>query len=355
MKIIQVCSKYYPEIGGIETHVKELSEALVREGHEVEVVCTYSSGKLPNKEIIGGVKITRFWAFAPMDAYYFSPAMYFYLKNQRCNVIHAHNYHAFPALFAALAKNDRRLFFNPYFHGKGHTFFRNLLHMPYKLIGNYIINKSDRIICISRYEQKLICDAFHINKNKIKIIPPGLDLSEFTKIEPLQKKGKTILYVGRLEEYKGVQYIIEALPYLKGYSLEIIGSGSYENNLKNLAQKMKVTNIVWLKNVSRSDLIRYYKSADVFVMLSKHESYGIAVAESLACGTPCIVVTGSALDEFVDGKYCVGIKLPITINKLVKAVQQLEITDGKIDIRSLPLVDWNEVAHKLLCLYEGIK
>ena len=51
MKIIQVCQRYYPDIGGIETHVREISEMLVKRGYDIEVVCTDPTGKLPEKEI----------------------------------------------------------------------------------------------------------------------------------------------------------------------------------------------------------------------------------------------------------------------------------------------------------------
>ena len=354
LKIAQVSPRYHPDIGGIETYVKEISERLVRQGHEVEVVTTDPSGKLKKHEIMNGVKITRFRSLAPNNAFFFTPNIYFFLKKRNYDVIHAHNYHAFPSLFAALAKNDAQLVFNPYFHGKGHTFFRNILHVPYKLLGHYIFNKSDKIICISKYEQKKVQKAFNIEEGSVKILPPGLDMSEFENIEPYQKKGKTILYVGRLEAYKGVQYIIEALLRLKEYGLVIIGEGPYEKNLKTLSQKSNSDRINWLKNISREDLLRYYKSADVFVILSKHESYGISVAEALASGTPCVVALGSALDEFVDGRLCVGIEQPITVDKLVDAVIRLDNLMDKSAVISPKIEDWDSVVERLICIYEEL-
>ena len=73
MKIIQVCPRYYPDIGGVETDVKEMSERLVRKGFEVEVVCTDPSGKHPKEEFINGVEVRRFRSIAPYDAYFFAP------------------------------------------------------------------------------------------------------------------------------------------------------------------------------------------------------------------------------------------------------------------------------------------
>ena len=107
MKIIMVCPRYHPDIGGVETHVKEISERLVKRGHIVEVVCPDPHGVYPGKDLINGVHITRFRSFAPNDAYFFAPMMVFYLNKCEGSVLHAHGYHAFPALFAAMAVHGK--------------------------------------------------------------------------------------------------------------------------------------------------------------------------------------------------------------------------------------------------------
>lgn len=358
MKIAQVCPRYYPDIGGVETHVREISERLVKRGFEVEVVCTDPTGKLPEHDVINGVTINRFRSFAPGDAYYFAPQIYFYLRNNHYDLIHAHSYHAFPALFAALAKNKSRLIFTPYYHGGGHTPIRNLLHKPYRSLGSKIFEKSDRVTCISEYERrKVICD-FGVPLAKTEKIPIGLNLEEFEKLKYQKKNkgGKTLLYVGRLEEYKGIQHIIKTLPYLAGFKLEIIGKGPYEKRLHELAEELSVTKqINWYKNMMREELLQYYASADVFLMLSTHESYGITVAEALLAGTPCIVTSGSALEEFVDGRLCLGIEKPITSDKLILAIKQLYESGIKdtMENTNIPILNWDEVTDKLIEVYKN--
>lgn len=358
MKIVQVCPRYYPDIGGVETHVKEISERLAKR-FEVEVVCTDPTDQLPKHEIINGVKITRFRSFAPGNAYYFSPQIYFYLKNHTYDMIHTHSYHGLPALFAVMAKNRRRLIFTPHYHRGGHTFIRNLLHKPYKLIGRKMFEKADKVICVSGYEQRKIISDFSVPAEKIEKIPNGLNLEDFRNIKPNKKHNgeRTLLYVGRLEEYKGIQHIIQTLPYLKGFKLEIIGEGTFENNLHKLAGDLSVTKrIRWHKNITREEILQHYTSADIFLMLSAHEAYGITVAEALAAGTPCIVATGSALEEFVDGERCIGIKMPITIGKLVKTIKLIDsTTKDDMDTKNLPIRDWNEVADKLIEVYRRLQ
>jgi glycosyltransferase involved in cell wall biosynthesis len=359
LKIAQICPRYSPDIGGVETHVKEISERLVKAGHDVEVITTDPTGKLNRRDMINGVKIIRFRSFAPGNAYYFAPQIYFYLKKHNFDVIHAHSYHAFPALFAALGKRERRLVFTPHYHRNGHTEFRNLLHKPYRLLGRMIFSKADSVICVSEYEKRLVESDFKVAAKTIKI-PNGINLKEF-EIPKQPGKGskrkagreKILLYVGRLEEYKGVQYIIQILPELQDFRVRIVGKGPYEAELRGMAKDLGVEGrIEWLKELSRKELLECYADADAFLMLSSHEAYGITVAEALAAGTPCIVAKGSALEEFVDGEYCVGIEMPISAKKVVKTIKNLKNGITEKGYGSKSLMDWIEVAEKTIKIYE---
>ncbi len=354
MKIAQICPRYFPCIGGVETHVKEISERLVLAGHEVEVITTDPTGKLNKRDTINGVKVTRFRSFAPGDAYYIAPQIYFYLKKHNYDVIHAHSYHALPAFFAALGKSEGKFVFTPHYHRSGHTPFRNLLHKPYRLFGKLIFSRADTVICVSEYEKKLLEDDFEV-AGKIVKIPNGINIEEFKHLSRQQKKDgeKILLYVGRLEEYKGVQYIIQALPELQNFRLRVVGKGPYEEELRNMAERLGVTGRVeWLKDLSRKELLECYASADVFLMLSSHEAYGITVAEALAAGTQCVVAKGSALEEFVDGENCVGIESPVTPNSIIRAIRDMEEgnREKKYTLRSVK--DWNEVAEKIIKVYD---
>jgi glycosyltransferase involved in cell wall biosynthesis len=355
MKVIHVTPRYYPHIGGIETHVREICRRLSMKNIDLSVITTDPSGLLANEEYVDGVRVKRFKAFAPHDSFYFCPQIYFFLKKEVCEIVHIHGYHVLSSFFAALAKrNDQILIFTPHYHGVGHTFVRNILLQLYKPIGAKIFEKSDQIICVSEYEKNLIKSNFNIPETKLVVIPNGVDLDEFKDIEPIPGSHKTLLYVGRLEEYKGVDQIIRALPLLNDYHLEIIGKGYYKNELIKIAKNLGVNErISWFEEVSRKELLRHYASADVFLMLSRHEAYGITVAEALAAGTPCIVATGSALEEFVDGKGCLGILPPITAQNLVHTINSLINTSIKKRLKNdaLPILDWDEVAERTMDIY----
>jgi glycosyltransferase involved in cell wall biosynthesis len=356
LKIAQVCPRYFPDIGGVETDVKEISERLVSKGHDVEVITTDPGGKLKKEDLVNGVKVTRFKSFAPGSAYYFAPQIYSYLKKHNYDVIHAHSYHALPAFFAAISERKKKFVFSPYYHRGGHTPFRNLLHKPYKFFGKMIFSRADTVICISEYEKRLVESDFNVAEKTIKI-PNGLNPSEFKSLKRRknENKEKILLYVGRLEEYKGVQYIIQSLPELQDFKLRIVGKGPYENELHNITEKLGVgERIEWLKNLSREELLDCYADADIFLMLSSHESYGITAAEALASGTPCVVAKGSALDEFVDGIQCLGIDEPIKKEKVIKSVIKLKDMkqNNEFDKKNLTVFDWDYVTEKIENVYD---
>jgi glycosyltransferase involved in cell wall biosynthesis len=347
MRIAQVCPRYSPYIGGIETHVEELSKRLARKGHEVTILTTDPSGKLPRAGMAGGIKVLRFPAFAPGDAYYLSFGLRSYLKECRgFDIVHAHGYHAFPAYYAAAA-GAPRLIFTPHYHGHGHTPFRDLLLKPYALLGKRIFERADRVICVSNFEKGLVCRDFKCD-GKAVVIPNGVNKAEFKGVEPYPKGLKVVLYVGRLEEYKGVQYAIRALPFLPWHRLHVIGKGPYGDALVKEAVAAGVREkVAFMAEQAREELLRWYATADVFVMLSKFEAYGITVAEALTAGVPCIVANGSALAEFA-GDSCRAVDLPINGEELAGY-----ITAAQFNGMPRNVLDWDEVVERVEKIYEG--
>ena len=311
---------------------------------------------LPKEEIINGVQIRRFEAWSPRDAYYFSRGLKRSLRahSQEYDVIHAHNYHAFPALYAAQAKKRKnKLVFTPHYHGGGHTFFRSLLHKPYRFWGIEIFKKADKIICVSDYEKSLVMKHFKVFDKKIAVIPNGVSFKEFEGLEKRRTKDfKVVLYVGRLEKYKGVHYIIKTLQMLgDDLILEIVGRGSYEKSLINLARKLNVeSRVKFYQALPRDQLLQKYADADIFVLLSKHEAFGISVAEALVSKCPCVVANTSALKEWIDDENCFGVDYPIKTDKLAKLIDEAI----RRKVTRVKLWDWKEVVYKVTELYTDV-
>lgn len=346
MRILQVCPKYYPFLGGVDQHVRNISERLAHD-HEVTVFTCDPSGRLPAEEMLNGVRIRRFRSFSPQDAYHISLGMLRELRHSSFDVVHGHSYHAIPLFFSRYT--DRSKFVvTAHYHGHGSTKFRDVLMTLYKPLGRKALQEADVITAVSKYEKSLLVRDFQV-EGRVVVIPSGINLDEFKGLTKVSKDYKTILCVGRLEEYKGVQYILRALALLdKDLHLEIVGGGPYKEKLVGLTRELGVEDRVnFYQNLTKDELLSKYAHANLFVLLSKYEAFGTVIAESLAAGTPCIVANMSALTEWIDNKNCFGIDYPIAIDKLARLVNEVI---GK-RVNDMKLWDWDDVARETLTVY----
>jgi glycosyltransferase involved in cell wall biosynthesis len=324
MKILQVCPGYYVSgVGGVSEHVLRVSEGLVKQGHDVTVYGT-NPGQLASSEVVNGVKVRRFNMFAPSGAYFFSLEMALTLRRAKFDLVHGHGYHALPVHFSSLAE-CKKLVVTAHFHGAAHSAFRKPLFKLFAPLGKMILEKADNIIAVSDFEKSLLCEKFGLKSQKITVVPNGVDLNEFTSYQHHESNFKSILYVGRLEKYKGIQYVLEVLPKLSDdVILKIVGNGSLKGFLENRAKELKVQDRVFFyQNLPRKELLQKYIDADVLILLSRYEAYSLVVAEALASGTPCILAKTSALAEWVDNKSCFGLDFPIKKHELVEIISDV--------------------------------
>ena len=131
MKILQITPSYYPSIGGLQEHVRNISERMAGE-NQVTVFTGDSSGKLHGEEEINGVLVKRFHSFSPNNAYHLSLDMLKELRRSEFDVVHGHSYHALPLYFSRYARR-KKFIITPHYHGHGHTPFRDVLFKLYKL------------------------------------------------------------------------------------------------------------------------------------------------------------------------------------------------------------------------------
>jgi glycosyltransferase involved in cell wall biosynthesis len=321
MKVIQVCPFYYPDIGGVQFHVKLLSEHLAKKGVDVEVCTTTPKKQGTKNEIINNVKITRLHSIDPNSTYNLAPSVLSFLQKSDADIIHAHSIHSLPMLFAASAKrrNGVPLVSNFYFHGKAHTFFRDLLFKPYRsLFGEYVLRKTDLLLCLSECEKVMIQSIFRTSV-RTKVIEAGL---RFQPPEYLQKNNevkKKITFVGRLEEYKGVQYLLIAFSKVikeVDAQLFIFGEGPYESQLRILARKLQIMENVTFSKKKGDEIILEYCTSDVVVLPSRQESFNLVAIEALSCGTPVITTPIGEAEVLIKNRFCVGLQNPSDANEI---------------------------------------
>ncbi|MGD0817821.1 MAG: glycosyltransferase family 4 protein [Methanomassiliicoccales archaeon] len=355
MRILVVTKYYYPVIGGVETLVRTLAERYVLAGHECTVVCM--DPFKDSDEVLNGVRVVRFYRHGHARTGIHLGIWQWLMKNatlDKYDIVNVHNFHTPQALMAAYFCHSQGLpfVFTTHYHGHGQNKMRDILFRIYRVYGGNIYRWSERTICVSNFEKNLVQEDFHLLNDSIAIVPNGG--RDFQNVDVLREG--SILYVGRLVKYKGVDHILSAMAILKGQGktvhLRIIGSGPEKDSLINAAHELGLDGQVdWLEGVSEEQLNVEYRKAGVLILLSALEAYGLVVAEALKSGTPCIVAKTSALTEFTSEPGCFGVEYPPDAKEVAVLIERTTAGGIKVGPLSDKLISWQQVSERYLDIY----
>lgn len=344
MKILFVTHRYPPHTGGVETHVREIAIRLADGGHDVTVFSADAASDIAERRVDDGVRVRRFASVSPGDAFYATPRLTAAVRRFDADVVHAHNYHAFPLFFAALGVTDERFVVTTHYHGGSANTARNALLSLYRPLGRWALRRADDVIAVSNWERAQLRSDFGVDA---AVIPNGLNGDRFLNADAERRDDPYLLCVGRLKEYKGVQDVIRALTALPEYELLIAGSGPYRESLERVARDERVMDrVTFLGFVADDRLPGLYAGAAAYVTLSSFEAYGMTVGEALAAGTPCVVRSAGALTDWTERDGCVGIT-DTSPSSVAKAVR--EAVERDIDAADVP--DWDDVVDRLVTRY----
>ena len=359
LRIAYVVPAYSPHIGGVETHVARLARCVVARGHYAEVITQERDGALPAMEIIDGVTVRRFPLLAPSRNFAVSPRLYHYLARRpaRFDLIHAHGYHALPALAAALTSR-LPLVFTPHYHGTGHSPLRSLLHKPYRLLGARIFARAACVICVSGAEAALVRKHFPRVGSRLTVIPNGIDVQAIRAAKPYLTESTIVLSVGRLESYKQVDHVLGAMRHLdKRFVLKVIGAGPEQTALEARATDLGLAERVeFLGRVSDEALHRWYRTAAVYVTCSTQEAFGMAALEALAAGAGVVASDIPAHRELAVGRESTAISLlPGTSSAADIGLAIARMAGRRPDAHVVvEIVDWEKVAEATLRVYREV-
>jgi glycosyltransferase involved in cell wall biosynthesis len=330
MRILFVTHRYPPRTGGVETHVREIATRFVNRGHDVTVFSADGDDNLPVSTTDEGVQVRCFRSLSPDESLYFAPQIAVAIRHADADVVHAHNYHAFPLLFAAIGVTDERFVATTHYHGESANGVRNALLSGYRPLGRWAVRQADDVIAVSEWERTRVREDFGLEAT---VMPNGGDVDRFASASPEERERPYLLCVGRLEEYKGVQHAIRALSALPEYDLVVAGSGPFREESERIARETGVSDRVkFLGYVDGERLPRLYAGARVFVSMSSFEAYGMTVAEALAAGTPCVVREAAALEDWSSHDGCVGVEDldPDAVANCVRTAAERHVVPGDI-------------------------
>jgi glycogen(starch) synthase len=387
MTRVLILSWEYPPLieGGLARHVRKLSEALVELGIEVHVL-TRGGEESPAEESAGGVAIHRIREpTRPTDLGEFVAWV------ERMNsdmlaagvelgdrldfdLVHGHDWlvanacdHLARRMSAPLVTTIHATEYGRH-QGWVNDHPQSYIHG----VERWITNRSQRVIACSAYMREQIADIFGVADQRITVIPNGidpLDLPQPDPVELVRLRGefaapdeRLVLLIGRLVYEKGFQLALEAMPKVieaaPGTRFLVAGSGTHEEELKRQAEELGLmehgTFLGWIGD---DVLHTLYAIADLTVVPSIYEPFGLVALEAMASGCPCIVADTGGLREVVPHEEA-GLRFAARDPEALAEVAIRVLSDPELEARLIAEAkehvlrfDWGDVAAQTAAVY----
>jgi glycosyltransferase involved in cell wall biosynthesis len=358
VRIAQVVSSYYPQVGGVPTHVRRLAEGCVSAGDTVTVL-THGEANQPSEELVGPVRVLRFPLAVKSEAYPLSLELFRYLRRHAAefDVAHAHSYHTLVGHAAIYGRLP--LVFTPHYHGTGHTSLGVLFHRMYRPAGARLFAQARAIICVSQSERTLVTQDFPRAASKVLTIPNGTDPRD-GPVTQSEDPGdvRMVLTIGRLERYKNFDLVIKAFRALPSdATLVIVGVGPDRTRLAQVASASEPGwPIRFTGKVSDRELGLLLAKASVVTSASDHEAFGLVLADGLVSGAR---VVASDIPAHREVSELAGSDAPVTfINPRdtvrFSAALEAALAAGRFHTECIRLPSWVEVVDRTRNVYSQV-
>ena len=382
-----ILSWEYPPLieGGLARHVRKLSEALVDTGVEVHVL-TRGGEESPAEERATGVWIHRirepnrptdlgeFVAWVERMNSDMLAAGVELGDRLSFDVVHGHDW-----LVANACDHLAKRFGVPLVttihateHGRHQGWVEQHPQTYIHGVERWITNRSERVIACSHYMREQVVDIFGVEESKVSVIPNGIDPEDLRPQDSAELRRlrgefadpdqKLVLLIGRLVYEKGFQLALEAMPKLieevPGTRFLVAGSGTHEAELHKQSDELGLgehgTFLGWIGDDVLHSL---YAIADVCVVPSIYEPFGLVALEAMASGCPCIVADTGGLREVVPHEE-VGLRFRARDPEALAEVAIRVLSDDELGRRlvaeayeHLRRFDWNDIAEQTSEVY----
>jgi len=357
IRVLVVTPRFFPEVGGVETHTLEITRRIAeRADINVTVLTTDRSGALPSVEEGEGYTILRCRSYPRRSDYYFAPAIYRRILDGNYHLVHCQGIHTATPILAIAAARRYNIPYVVTFHTGGHSsgLRRLLRNTHWRLLGP-MLRDAAILVAVSPFERRLLARLCRLDSSKIRVVPNGGGLPADITGGEGRIPGR-IVSVGRLERYKGHQRVIQAMPAVRrtypDATLRILGSGPYERKLRALVAKLGLVDCVAVEYIpagNREGMAVSLGRAAVLATLSDYESHPVAVIEALAAGVPAVALEVAGLVDLVADGLVEGIPRNATSATIARTLIDVLGRGSAPPVPDLPT--WNAAASAVADIY----
>ena len=296
LKIALVSAFDYASLGGVNTHISNLSAQFRKSGHQVSIIAPCSDDDSVDEDnfIPMGkpVPIPSSGSIARISlSVWLRPKIKSLLSKESFDIVHVHN--PFSGLLPIYIIEFSKSINIATFHNYGTRLYR----LGGKQLAMPSFRKLNGLIAVSEPARDYVSQHF---PGKYEIIPNGIAVEEFSQgVEPIKtlKDGMiNLLFLGRLEKRKGLKYLLTAYAKLKwdwpNLRLLIVGPGKPDEESYRIISERNLSDVVLVGPVSDKDRARYYASADIYCSpATGGESFGMVLLEAMAATKPIVATS----------------------------------------------------------------
>jgi glycogen synthase len=386
---ILILSWEYPPLieGGLARHVRKLSEQLVQQGVEVHVL-TRGDRTMATAEEIDGVQVHRvreprkprnldeFLTWVEQMNGDMVAAGLGLAEELGFDLVHGHDW-----LVARAGERLASRLGCPWVvtihateHGRHQGWVDRHPQSHIHAVERWMARSADAVIACSDYMRDHVSDIYDLDEARVAVIPNGIDPRDLQPMEDLdalrtrfaQPHERLVLLVGRLVYEKGFQIALEALPRvierLGDVRFVVAGSGTAEQELKRQAARLGLhrhgTFLGWIGDDVLHSL---YRIADLTVVPSIYEPFGLVALEAMASGCPCIVADTGGLREVVPNE-AVGLRFRSRDAGSLGRAMERALSDEQLRERLIVEAgehvlrfDWSDIARQTSEIYGGLR
>ena len=297
------------------------------------------------------------------EVYNFGEKVRKIVEEEDFDVIHAHDWMTIPAGLVAKEMTGKPLIIHVH-----NTIYDRYLGMgggEEKEIEDRGFREADKIIAISHIVKNTLIEKYGVDPSKIEVVHHariGLEPCENYELPKIKKNNKIVLYAGRVVLQKGPEYFFEAavkvLRYYKNVKFIIAGDGHALNGLIERAAELGISDkFIFHGFYNREEGAQFFKMADVFVMPSVSEPFGIVPLEAMLNGTPSIISKQSGCSEILKNALKVDFwDVDQIANNIVALLNYKVLHNAMTDngLEEVNGLNWDEPAKRCVDIYKKV-